>query len=295
MALAAPNRGEAAPNSKSIYPASLISQRITMMAGIYNPETKKHELSTIIPIDDIGSWRKFADNIKDIPPLKENVEVESFTEQNFILIKELDKDGFVTGETIFSPGLIQQKVIELSFKLRTKESRSFFLDLLGMQMKLASYESPVNQDIKYTDPGIVIRFPISNILSAPIWRVRDTDEMITLADNFDVSGPNYYDITYVYKASIDTIDSYLEGEQGIFQVYLNLDDPSMPYKVCIDTQGIFAISRSSYTRMMPDTHDYYRFFSDYFAQLSEAKIAEPTKTEKPTEATEPPKAEEITP
>jgi hypothetical protein len=274
MTLIGSDRGEAAANSKSIYPASLISQKITMMVGTYNLETKQHDLSTAIPIDDINSWRKFADNIKDIPPLKENVEIANFAEQSFILIKELDKDGFVTGETIFSPGLIQQEVIELSFKLRTKESRSFFLDLLGMQMKLASYEEPVNQDIKYTDPGIVMRFPISNILRTPIWRVSDTEEMITLADNFDINGPQYFDITYVYKASIDTIDAYLEGEQDIFQIYINLDDPTMPYKVCVDSRGIFAISRSSYTRMMPDTHDYYRFFLDYFNQLTASNTPE---------------------
>tara|TARA_R110002124_G_scaffold64985_2_gene177263 strand:- start:71289 stop:72206 length:918 start_codon:yes stop_codon:yes gene_type:complete len=272
--LLAPHRYQAVAESRSIYPASLISKKITMMSGTYDAATQTHKLSAPIEIDDIGNWRKFAENIKDLPILKENIDVNDFTKQNFILIKELDKDGFVTGETVFSPGLIQQKIIDLTFKLRSKDSRSFFLDLLEMQMNRASYETPIDQSIKYTDPGIVIRYPLSNILRTPIWRVKDTEEMLELADYFDANGPEYYDITYVYKASIDTIDSYLTNELDTFQIYINLDDPSMPYKICVDPLGSFAISRSSYTRITPDTHNYYRFFSDYFEQLLAAQTEE---------------------
>jgi hypothetical protein len=139
VTLAAPQTCQAAANSKSVFPASLISKKITLRAGIYNAETKLHDLSSVIAIDDIGSWRKFADKIKDMPVIKDEVEIEDFMLQNFILIKEIDRDGFITAETIFSPGLIQQKIVELTFKLRSKDSRSFFLDMLELQMSCASY------------------------------------------------------------------------------------------------------------------------------------------------------------
>ena len=254
---------------KSVYRASNMTYSMKMIMGRYNHETGKHIMSPALDLDEfLKKWVEFSTKIDELPALGHNAEISSFEEDDFIIIKEYDNEGLETRETVFTPGLIQLKIYEIEFEERLDKPKDFFLDLLEMQMSLASFETPSDPSLDTKQEGIVVQFPISNILPNPVWKLRDSNMVGKLMGHLDEEAFDYYEVPYRTRDQITRIESYTLKPKDIFIVHINTDDETLPYKVYIDEHGALTLSRSSYTRAIRDKHGYFEFFS----QFMDAKI-----------------------
>jgi hypothetical protein len=262
---------------KEVYRASNMTVKIDVFLGKIDPATGKHVISPAINFGSYGSWFKFSAKIDDMESAPLDADLGDFSSENFIMIKEYDSEGLVTRETVFTPGLIQTDIFEVSFFERLNTADAFFLDMIEMQMNLASFGEYVDHDIKVKSDGIVIQYPISNILPNPIWKLKDSIYINKLMTHLDFNTQHYYEVFYKDETSIARVESYTKKNKDIFHIHINVKDTDIPYKVFVDSNGALAMKRTSFKRIILDKMDYYAFFSGFFEkellkQAAEAKL-----------------------
>ncbi len=274
-----------AQEEKEVYRASNMTVKMEVFLGAYDPETQKHILSPAIKFDGFGSWFEFSAKIDELASAPLTADLGDITRENFIMIKEFDDEGLLTRETVFTPGLIQTNVFEVSFYENLYKANAFFLDLIEMQMALASFGEYVDHTIKPKEKGVVIQFPISNILPNPIWKVKSSVHITQLMSHVDFEANRYRELFYKSERAIQRIESYTKKTQDVFLIHINVDDEDIPYKVYVDDNGTLALKRTSFKRLIIDSANYYSFFLDYFQnalitqQAEEAQKREATSLE----------------
>lgn|GEM_PF-3089910 len=249
---------------KEVYRASNMTVKMEVFLGAYDPDTQEHILSPAINFDSFGSWFEFSAKIDELPSAPLTAEIGDFSKENFIMIKEYDNEGLLTRETVFTPGLIQTNVFEVSFYENLRQANAFFLDVIEMQMSLASFGEHIDYTINPKEKGVVIQFPISNILPNPIWKVKSSVYITEIMSRIDFETNDYQELFYKGTAAIDRIETYTKKQQDIFHVHINVDDENIPYKLYVDDNGTLALKRTSFKRLILDKSNYYSFFLDFF-------------------------------
>tara|TARA_R110002126_G_scaffold13118_1_gene56096 strand:- start:344078 stop:344968 length:891 start_codon:yes stop_codon:yes gene_type:complete len=272
---------------KEVYRASNMTVKIDVILGTYDATTGKHVISPPINFGSYRSWFDFSVKVDDMASAPVNAELGDFSTEDFVMVKEYDSEGLITRETVFTPGLIQTNIFEVSFFERLNQADYFFLDMVEMQMNLASFGEYIDYEIKPKKSGIVIQYPISNILPNPVWQLKDSVYVEKMMSHLDFNTQNYYEVFYKDADSIKRVESYTKKEKDVFHIHINVEDEAIPYKVYVDDGGALALKRTSFKRIILDKMDYYTFFSDFFnkqllkqeAQASEESPVDPVTEE----------------
>ena len=268
-----------AKKEKAVYRASNMTQEIEVIMGVYDDSTGKHEILPKMKLDDYKSWFEFSVKMDEMPTAAAEAPIVDFSQDSFIMIREKDAEGLVTRETMFTPGLIQLNVYEIAFLENLRSAEEFFFDLLEMQMDQASYGGYLHDDVDVMQQGVVIEYPISNILPNPVWPLKKPDSILKFMNHIDPQKTEFYEVFYADADGMERIESYTKKAQDIFIAHINFgeDDPmgeNMPYKVYADDDGTLILKRSSFKRAILDKQDYYGFFFDYFMKLASLKAEE---------------------
>ena len=299
MLIVSPLQAEAAKPQKDkdkiIYRAANMTQEIEVLIGIYSSTSREHKMLLTLKLEDFKSWFEFSGKIDDMPSAAATDAITDFTADDFIIIREKDAEGLVTRETMFTPGLIQLSVYEISFFENLGRAKEFYYDMLEMQMEQASFGDYINHGLDKRQLGVVVEFPISNILPNPIWLIKKPESIVKFMEHIDQEKKGFYEVFYDGKAGMERIESYTKKAKDIFTAYVNIDpdDPmheKIPYKIYIDDDGTLMLKRTSFKRAIPDKNGYFTFFFDYFTKMAEAQMAEKAqaKLEREQQAAPPP-------
>lgn len=270
------------------YDASSMTTKVEVILGLYDKNTQSYKNVFINSFNDLNGWSSFKENLDFLSPVTDQTILPDISQQSYIIVNEYDNRMSPTRETVFSPGVIKIKFYDVYFTERFNKSRDFFIDLLEMQMRDASFKNETMPNVPVTKDGIIIRFTISDILDNPTWEIKRGTDMKKIMDFADQELLDWVELPVSNPHSIGRIEDYTSLGKDSFVIYLNtklseatdveesggtVDATKLPFRIYADDEGAMALKKYSYGRQLIDDHNYYEYFLQYFTELAKVEQA----------------------